>query len=90
MNTPLLILPLVIATFFIVLLIFQWLWNSTLPDLFGWKAVSLWTAFKLLLLAMLIFGGGVRLPWGYSESSTRATGEGETKTTRWSVGDSSK
>ena len=42
----------------IVAFIFQWLWNSTLPDVFGVKDVSLWQAFKILLISAMLFGGG--------------------------------
>ena len=33
------------------------LWNSTLPDLFGFKTITTWQAIKLLFIASLIFGG---------------------------------
>jgi len=42
----------------IVALIFKWLWNSTMPDVFGVKDVSLWQAFKILLISTMLFGGG--------------------------------
>ena len=32
----------------------MWLWNSTLPELFGFKEISLWTTWKLMLLLSLI------------------------------------
>ena len=32
----------------------MWLWNSTLPELFGFKEIGLWTAWKLMLLVSLI------------------------------------
>ena len=33
------------------------LWNSTLPELFGFKTITTWQAIKLLFIASLIFGG---------------------------------
>jgi ABC-type multidrug transport system fused ATPase/permease subunit len=42
----------------IVTLIFRWLWNSTVPDVFGASAVDFWQAFKIMLLAAMLFGGG--------------------------------
>ena len=58
-----LILGLVIGAIIlaIVALIFQWLWNSTLPDVFGVKSVSVWQAFKILLISAMLFGGGTKV-----------------------------
>ena len=50
-----LLIPLVMA---IVIAIFQWLWNITLPDVFGLKQITYWQAFRLLILASLLFGAG--------------------------------
>ena len=33
----------------------MWLWNSTLPELFGFPVINAWMAFKLSLLAGLLF-----------------------------------
>jgi hypothetical protein len=41
----------------ILVVIFRWLWNSTLPDVFGVREVSFWQAFKIMLLASILFGG---------------------------------
>jgi len=45
----------------IVTLIFRWLWNSTLPDVFGFKTLSFWQAFKILLISSMLFGGGTKV-----------------------------
>jgi len=42
----------------IVTLIFRWLWNITVPDVFGLKTLTFWQAFRILLLAAILFGGG--------------------------------
>jgi hypothetical protein len=34
-----------------------WLWNSTLPELFGFKEITLWTAWKISLLSSFLFRG---------------------------------
>ena len=34
-----------------------WLWNITIPDIFGIRAITFWEAFRLLLIASLLFGG---------------------------------
>ncbi len=53
------LLGLVLALILIVIftLIFRWLWNTTMPELFGLKTVTFWQALKLLILASLLFGG---------------------------------
>lgn len=42
----------------IVTLVFRWLWNTTVPDVFGLKALTFWQAFRILLLSAILFGGG--------------------------------
>jgi hypothetical protein len=34
----------------------QYLWNTTMPELFGLKALNYSQAFRLLLIASLLFG----------------------------------
>jgi hypothetical protein len=41
----------------ILVVIFRWLWNSTLPEVFGVREVTFWQAFKIMLLASILFGG---------------------------------
>ena len=41
----------------ILVVIFRWLWNSTLPDVFGVREVTFWQAFKIMLLAGILLGG---------------------------------
>ncbi|MCP4284986.1 MAG: hypothetical protein GY792_11105 [Gammaproteobacteria bacterium] len=43
--------------FAIIVVIFRWLWYSTIPDVFGIREVSFWQAVKILLLAGILFGG---------------------------------
>ncbi len=38
--------------------ILQWLWNITMPQVFGLKMIEFWEAFRLLLIAGLLLGGG--------------------------------
>ncbi len=35
----------------------QWLWNITMPQVFNLKTVTFWQAFRLLLIAGILFGG---------------------------------
>ena len=50
--------PLIIVVFFVVVVIFQLLWNGTMPTVFGLKQITFWQAFRLLLIAGFIFGWG--------------------------------
>ena len=38
--------------------IFQWLWNITMPEVFGLKEITFWQAFRILILAGFLFGAG--------------------------------
>lgn len=33
----------------------MWLWNATLPEMFGFKEIGLWMAWKLAFLSSLLF-----------------------------------
>lgn len=46
----------VVVSTFIAAAVLKWLWNITLPELFGFKSVRYWQAFRLLVIAQLIFG----------------------------------
>jgi len=50
----LMIAPVAIA---IITAIFQCLWNMTIPEIFGLNKIRFWQAFRLLLLAGILFGG---------------------------------
>lgn len=45
-----------VAIFFVPFLVML-CWNATLPMLFGTPKISFWTAFILVLLIQLLFGG---------------------------------
>ncbi len=38
-------------------LFFRWMWNITMPQVFGTNTVTFWQAFRLLILASILFGG---------------------------------
>jgi len=41
----------------VFVLVFRWLWNSTMPEVFGVKALSFGQSLKILILASILFGG---------------------------------
>lgn len=45
------------ALLFIVTALLQWLWNITMPEVFNLKQITYWQAFRLLLIAGILFGG---------------------------------
>ena len=53
-----LIALLVPIVFGIVIALFQWLWNTTMPQVFDMKAITFWQACRLLILAAALFGSG--------------------------------
>lgn len=49
---------LAIALFFFLVGLFQWLWNTTMPQVFQVAEVGFWQAFRLVLIGSILFGGG--------------------------------
>jgi len=46
-----------VGVFFLAAWLLQWLWNITMPQVFNLKEITYWKAFRLLLIASLLFGG---------------------------------
>jgi len=42
---------------FVATALFRWLWNITMPEVFGLKRITYWQAFRLLIMAGMLFGG---------------------------------
>lgn len=55
----------------ILVFVFRWLWNSTMPEVFGVKQLSFGQALKILILAGILFGGHrvVEVPQEMSEET---------------------
>lgn len=47
-----------IVILFLMIWLFEWLWNITMPQLFNLKEITYWQAFRLLLIAAMLLGGG--------------------------------
>ena len=50
-------IPIIIGIFILMVFVFQLLWNTTMPQVFQLREITFWQAFRLLLLASLLFGG---------------------------------
>jgi hypothetical protein len=46
-----------IVAFFVFVLIFRWIWNGVVPNVFGLKTITFWQALGILILASILFGG---------------------------------
>lgn len=58
------LVPVAIALIIITVVIFQLLWNSTIPKAFeNARTVNFWTAFRLLLIG-LMFSSGITFQFG--------------------------
>ena len=48
----------VIAVLFGILpAILQWLWNSTIPEIFKLPIITFWQSLRLFLISIILFGG---------------------------------
>ncbi len=48
---------LIVAVFVLVGVLFQCLWNSTMPQVFGLKEITFWQGVRLILISGILFGG---------------------------------
>ena len=55
---PNVIITIIIAIIVICLvsIFFRWLWNTTMPELFNLKEITLGQSIKILVMAWLLFG----------------------------------
>ena len=51
------IIPLFAAIYVVMTFIFQLLWNTTMTQVFQWREITFWQAFRLILIAGILFGG---------------------------------
>ena len=63
----------------IMVAVFRWLWNTTMPEVFGLRELSFWQAFKIMLLAGILFGGHrvMDVPQQISEETAPAAVQSE-------------
>lgn len=61
------LLNFIILAIFIVFVLsglLMWLWNITIPELFGLRPITYWQAFRLFIIASILFGGGTLIDLG--------------------------
>lgn len=51
------LLAAVLVLLFLMAWLLQYLWNITMPQVFNLNQVTYWQAFRLLLIAVILFGG---------------------------------
>jgi hypothetical protein len=58
----------------VLVVVFRWLWNTTMPNVFGVKELTFGQALKILILAGILFGGHrvVEVPQQVSGESTQS------------------
>ncbi len=47
---------LAVAIWFALSALLQWLWNITITRIFGVREITYWEAFRLLIIAWILFG----------------------------------
>lgn len=47
--------------------IFEWLWNITIPEIFGLNSITFWQAFRLLIISGMLFGTGTFIRFGLGQ-----------------------
>jgi len=50
-------IALAVVGFLIFVLVFRWIWNAVVPDVFGFKRITFWQAVGILVLASIRIGG---------------------------------
>lgn len=50
-------LVIAIVALIVFTVIFMWIWNLVMPDVFGTKKITPWQALGILILAAILFGG---------------------------------
>jgi succinate dehydrogenase hydrophobic anchor subunit len=55
--TTVLTIAVVLVLFVVFVFIFRWIWNRTVPAVFGLKEITFWQAVGILVLASILTGG---------------------------------
>ena len=55
--TTALTVAIVVVSFVVFVLVFRWIWNRTVPAVFGAREITFWQAVGILILASILTGG---------------------------------
>jgi len=61
----LIIIPFSIFVVLILVGVFKWMWNVTMPQVFNLKRITYWQAFRLLIIAAFLFGSSHLLSFNF-------------------------
>ncbi len=50
-------IAIVVVAFVVFVFVFRWIWNRTMPAVFGLKPITFWQAIGILILASILTGG---------------------------------
>ncbi|HSR81696.1 MAG TPA: hypothetical protein VLL28_13050 [Hyphomicrobiaceae bacterium] len=56
-TTTILFVAGALISFIIFVFVFRWIWNHTVPGVFGLKTITFWQAVGILILASILTGG---------------------------------
>lgn len=56
-TTTLVAVGIVLVSFVVFVLVFRWIWNRTVPAVFGLREITFWQAVGILILASILTGG---------------------------------
>ncbi|MBO0741142.1 MAG: hypothetical protein J2P51_06930 [Hyphomicrobiaceae bacterium] len=56
-TTTLMVVAGALIGFIVFVLVFRWIWNHTVPAVFGLKTITFWQAVGILILASILTGG---------------------------------
>ena len=54
--TAIIVITLISVFLILFSALLRWLWNMTMPQVFGLKEITYWQAFRILIIAGILFG----------------------------------
>ena len=55
--TTAVVVAIVAVSFVVFVFVFRWIWNRTVPAVFGLREITFWQAVGILILASILTGG---------------------------------
>lgn len=54
-----------LAMLFLFSALLMWLWNITIPRIFNVREITFWEAFRILIIAGILFGDGLKFNFNF-------------------------